>query len=124
VHDTVSISCELRNVGDRAGDEVVQLYVRDEWASMVRPVQELKGFLRVGLAAGEAARIRFEMPVHMLGFAGRDGLRCVEPGRFELRIGTSSANQPLRASLTVSGIETCIEGSERLVCASSAQFLR
>jgi len=124
VDDTVAITCELRNIGDRAGDEVVQLYVRDEWASMVRPVQELKGFLRVGLAAGEAARIRFDLPVHMLGFAGRDGLRRVEPGTFELRIGTSSANQPLRASLTVLGTDTCVEGSERLVCASSAQHLR
>ncbi|HYF21463.1 MAG TPA: fibronectin type III-like domain-contianing protein, partial [Ramlibacter sp.] len=71
---------------------------------------------RVRLAAGAAARIRFELPVHMLAFAGRDGLRLVEPGAFELRVGRSSADQPLRATVEVTGSPTVVEGTSRLVC--------
>jgi beta-glucosidase len=122
VVDSVRIQCTLRNAGDREGDEVVQLYVRDRCASLVRPVQELKGFLRVRLAAGQSARVTFELPVAMLGFAGRDGLRQVEPGEFDLCIGTSSADQPLRALFTVSGGVRVVEGSRQLACAASARL--
>lgn len=116
VDDTVVLGCELRNIGECEGDEVVQLYVQDMWASLARPVQELKGFVRVRLAPGAAVRVQFDLPVHMLSFAGRDGLRVVEPGGFELRVGHSSANQPLRANVEVTGEPTVVEGSSRMIC--------
>ena len=118
--DTVRIECDLRNTGDRAGDEVVQLYVRDDWASLARPVQELKGFLRVTLQPGERKRIRFDLPVHMLSCTDLKYRRVVEPGTFEIRIGHSSADQPLKGSIDIGGAVTCVDGSKRMVCEASA----
>lgn len=70
----------VNNTGQRAGSEVVQVYVRDKIASRVRPVQELKAFRRVMLQPGETASITFEIPVDMLNFTGSAGKRIVEPG--------------------------------------------
>ncbi len=82
---------------------VPQLYVRDVLASMVRPVRELKAFGRVALAAGQSARVEMAVPVDMLSFTGRDGARWVEPGEFEVQVGASSADLPLRARVRVAG---------------------
>ena len=95
----INVSVTVTNRGERAGSEVVQLYVRDNVASMVRPVQELKAFQRVRLEAGASARLTFSLPVDMLNFTRRDGKRIVEPGEFELRVGASSAD--IRAIKTV-----------------------
>jgi beta-glucosidase-like glycosyl hydrolase len=114
--DIVHIECELRNIGQREGDEVVQLYVRDCVASLARPVQELKGFTRVSLAPGRRVRVRFELPVEMLSFADVSGRRVVEPGAFEIRVGHSSADQPLRGMIEVGGKTTCVDGSSRMAC--------
>jgi beta-glucosidase len=124
VGESVRVRCTLRNIGEREGDEVVQLYVRDRWASLVRPVQELKGFLRVRLAPGQAARVEFELPVAMLGFAGRDGLRRVEPGEFDLMVGRSSADLPLGGVFNVTGVPTVVEGSAQLLCNAIARPIR
>ena len=91
-HDTITTTVTVANTGDRAGDEVVQLYVRDPVASVTRPVLELKSFVRVGLAAGESRTVTFETPVGQLGFYDR-GLRyTVEPGRIDVLVGTSAAD--------------------------------
>ncbi|PDO84417.1 glycoside hydrolase family 3 N-terminal domain-containing protein [Kosakonia sacchari] len=95
----IRVQVQIKNSGDRSGSEVVQLYVRDKVASMVRPVQELKAFQRVALSPGETATLTFIVPVDMLNFTRRDGQRIVEPGEFELQIGASSAD--IRAALTV-----------------------
>lgn len=120
VDAVLELQCTLRNVGERAGDEVVQLYSVDEHASSVRPVQELKGFLRVSLGAGCAARVRFALPVHMLALADGDGRRMVEPGMFELRVGHSSQDQPLRSRVRVTGRPTYVDRSDRLMCEADA----
>ncbi len=99
----IVLSFELENTGTRAGVEVPQLYVHDRHASVVRPVQELKAFARVELAPGEAARVTWRVPVDMLGFTGMAGTRIVEPGDFDLRIGASSADIRLRASVAATG---------------------
>jgi beta-glucosidase-like glycosyl hydrolase len=99
----VRASFTVRNVGGRAGVAVPQLYVRDRLASRVRPVHELKAFGRVDLAAGASARVTFAVPVDMLGFTGPDGQRLVEPGDFELQLGTSSGDICQRAVVRVSG---------------------
>jgi beta-glucosidase len=88
----VEIQVEVRNVGDRAGSEVVQLYVRDEVASVTRPVQELKGFERVELAPGERKRVRFTLRPDDLQFWGPNDEWTVEPGWFTVMIGGSSAD--------------------------------
>ena len=91
-HDTITTTVTVANTGDRAGDEVVQLYVRDPVASVTRPVLELKSFVRVGLATGESRTVTFETPVGQLGFYDR-GLRyTVEPGRIDVLVGTSAAD--------------------------------
>ncbi len=78
---TIEVALEITNSGQRAGSEVVQLYVRDNIASMVRPVQELKAFQRVMLEPGETARLTFFLPTDMLNFTSREGERIVEPRR-------------------------------------------
>jgi beta-glucosidase len=91
------------NTGRRPGVAVPQLYVRDPLASMVRPVRELKAFGRVALAPGQSARVELTVPVDMLSFTDRDGTRVVEPGEFEVQVGASSADLPLRDRVRVSG---------------------
>lgn len=93
----------LRNTGTRAGVAIPQLYVRDKLASYVRPVKELKAFGRVSLAAGESVSMQFSVPVDMLNLTGREGNRIVEPGEFELQIGSSSADIHLRTVFKVRG---------------------
>ncbi len=87
---TLVATAVVENTGDRAGDEIVQLYTRDLVGSVTRPVKELKGFQRITLAAGERALIRFEVPVRQLGFHGLDMHYRVEPGKFKVWIGPNS----------------------------------
>lgn len=96
-------SVVVANVGDRAGDEVVQLYVRDEEASVTRPVKELRGFKRVTLAAGEARTLRFRLAVEQLAFTGVDGRLRIEPGRITVMAGSSSADLPCTAQIEIVG---------------------
>ncbi len=91
-HDPVTTTVTVTNTGRRAGDEVVQLYVRDPVASVTRPVLELASFLRVSLAPGESRTVTFETPVGQLGFHDRDLTYVVEPGRLDVLVGTSSAD--------------------------------
>jgi beta-glucosidase len=89
---TVTVSCRVTNTGDRDGDEVVQLYIRDPGASVTRPVLELKGFTRVELPAGRSAQVTFSLPVGQLGFYDRDLAYVVEPGQIDVFVGTSSVD--------------------------------
>jgi beta-glucosidase len=75
---------------------VVQLYVRDVMASVVRPIKELKAFTKVSLAAGRTQRIALEVPATALAFHDRSMRRVVEPGEYEVQIGSSSADIRLR----------------------------
>jgi beta-glucosidase len=104
----VTVSLELRNVGQRRGDEVVQLYLRDPVASVTRPVQELKGFVRTTLEPGEARRVAFELPVELLAFYDRDMVLVVEPGVVEVGVGASSADVRLAGSFTITGATTAV----------------
>lgn len=84
------VSVTIRNTGRRAGDEVVQLYVRDLVSSVTRPVKELKDFRRVALAPGESKTVTFEVTPDKLSFFNLDMERVVEPGWFDIMVGTSS----------------------------------
>ena len=86
----IVVDVAASNAGDRAGDEVVQLYVRDPRASVTRPVLELKSFARVGLAPGETKTVTFHVPVAQLGFYDAGLTYVVEPGLIEVFVGRSS----------------------------------
>jgi beta-glucosidase len=82
----------VTNTGSRAGDEVVQLYIHDLVSSVTRPVLELRGFERVTLAPGERKTVSFTIGPDALSLVDRDMRRVVEPGRFEILLGTSTRN--------------------------------
>jgi beta-glucosidase len=90
--DDITTTVTVSNIGDRDGDEVVQLYIRDPRASVTRPVLELKGFVRVPLAAGDSRVVTFTTPVGQLGFYDRRLDYVVEPGEIEVFVGTSSTD--------------------------------
>jgi beta-glucosidase len=87
---TLVVMAAVTNTGDRAGAEVVQLYVRDLVGSVTRPVKELKGFQKIYLQPSERRTVRFEIPVSELGFTGLDMRYTVEPGDFKVWIGPDS----------------------------------
>lgn len=101
VGDTVSVGCAVKNTGDVAGDEVVQLYIRDELASVARPITELKGFTRIHLLQGESQEVQFTITPKTLSMLDRDLNRVVEPGDFRIMIGASCKDIRLRGILTV-----------------------
>ncbi|MFF8540781.1 glycoside hydrolase family 3 N-terminal domain-containing protein [Streptomyces werraensis] len=96
-------SLTVRNAGERAGTEVVQLYLHDPVASVVQPVQRLVGYARLELAPGEERRVRVTVPADVASFTGRDGRRIVEPGELELRLAASSTDTRLTATVTLTG---------------------
>jgi len=98
----VVIHIDIMNTGLYEGDEIVQVYVRDVQASIVRPVKELKGFSRVTLASGETKHVTFDMPTDVLSFV-TDGKRIVEPGVFDVMIGSSSQDILWSGQFTLSG---------------------
>jgi beta-glucosidase len=91
VGDTVGVTVTVANTGSRAGDEVVQLYVRELYASIAPPVKRLRAFERVALKAGERRTVTFRVPVRDLSFIGRDDKPVVEPGPFDVMVGGLSA---------------------------------
>ena len=88
--DSLAIAVKLKNTGERAGTETVQLYTRDTAASLVRPVKELKDYCRVSLEPGEEREIRFSLPKQSLGFYDNEGRYRLEDGQFRIFVGGSS----------------------------------
>ncbi|MDZ7289738.1 MAG: glycoside hydrolase family 3 C-terminal domain-containing protein [candidate division KSB1 bacterium] len=101
-NDSLKISITVKNTGSRAGDEVVQLYIRDEYASVTRPVKELKGFRRITLIPGEGKKVEFTLAPEQLAFYDRDMQLVVEPGTFKVYVGTNSV-EVQEAGFTVVG---------------------
>ena len=99
---TLVVSAMIANAGQRPGDEIVQLYVRDLVASVTRPVKELKAFQRISLEPGENRMVRFEVPVQQLGFHGLKMNYVAEPGDFQVWVGPNSA-EGLKSSFKVLG---------------------
>ncbi|WDL95362.1 glycoside hydrolase family 3 N-terminal domain-containing protein [Alicyclobacillus sp. ALC3] len=112
VDGRVTIQVDVTNTGAVAGEEVVQLYVHDPYASVTRPVKELKGFRRVALAAGETRTVTFVLPISSLGFHNVDLNYVVEPGVFEVMVGSSSEDIRLTSSFEVTGEPTLIKDRE------------
>ncbi len=101
--ETIKISLKVKNTGNLKGDEVVQLYVRDEIASLPRPVKELKDFIRVTLDPGESKVITFQMKTDHLAYYDEDMELMVEPGKFKVMIGSSSEDIRLTGEFEVGG---------------------
>jgi beta-glucosidase len=96
-----SIKVDIENTGNRAGEEVVQLYINDVVASITRPVKELRGFKRIALEPGETKTVEFEIQIETLGFYDKDMKFTVEPGIFKVMIGRSSKDIVLEGEFEV-----------------------
>jgi beta-glucosidase len=99
---SLTVSALVTNTGSREGTEVAQLYVRDEVASVTRPVRALAGFRRIALRPGEAQRVEFVLSARQLRFYNQAMRFTVEPGRFRVFVGPSSA-EGLEGSFAVAG---------------------
>jgi len=99
----VAISVDVTNTGDRAGDEVVQLYVRHRSATSPRPVKELKGFKRVSMQPGERKTVTFTLFTHQLGLCDERMQFVVQPGTIEVMVGSSSQHLPLTTTFEITG---------------------
>jgi beta-xylosidase len=108
VDGTVEISCTVRNAGDRAGDEVVQLYLSDPVAQVARPEQWLAGFARVPLEPGEARQVTFRLHADRTAFHGTSGRRIVEPGEIGVGVGGAADRLPLRGSFRLAGAQRAV----------------
>lgn len=101
VHGTVEVSADVANTGARAGEEVVQLYINDAVSSVTRPIKELKGFRKIALQPGEKKTVTFALTPEELAFYDRNMVRRVEPGTFNVMVGSSSERLPLRGAFDV-----------------------
>lgn len=100
--DAITASVTVTNTGERFGGHVVQLYARDPWASITRPLAQLVGYARVELDPGESATVTFSVPTARVAFTGRDLKRIVEPGELRLWCG-DSATKAVEATTTLVG---------------------
>lgn len=89
-NDSLTVTCRVTNAGTRAGEEVVQFYVRDLVGSVTRPVKELKGFEKITLQPGESKEVTFSLSTKDLSFYKRDMSFGVEPGKFQVFVGGNS----------------------------------
>ncbi len=99
----VTVSLEVENTGGVAGEEVVQLYVHDRLASVVRPIKELKAFQRISLQPGQSRQVRLAIDVRQLGLYDAGMSYVVEPGEFDILVGSSSEDIRLKGTLVVTG---------------------
>ncbi len=106
----IDLSLTIVNVGERAGADVVQVYLHDPVAQVSRPIVLLVGYARVELEPGQRRRVEFTIHADLMSFTGRLGERVVEPGRIELRLGTSSAAPVAVLPVELTGPERTIQG--------------
>ena len=110
--ECVTLSAVIKNTGDRDGDEVVQLYVTDRYASQTRPVQELAGFARIHLKAQQSANVSFTVHPSQFAFLDQNMKWKIEQGDYDFRIGSSSMDP--KGSLTIHVNENAwAEGKKR-----------
>ena len=101
-NESTRVSVTVKNSGDRAGDEIVQLYIRDNFSRVTRPVKELKGFKRIHLDAKQSQKVTFDITPDTLAYFDLDMNWRVEPGDFTIMVGSSSRKSDLKTvTLTV-----------------------
>lgn len=94
--ESTSVSTRVTNTGNVAGFETVQLYIRDNFSEVTRPVKELKGFKKIKLAPGQSKTVEFDVKPNMLAYYNLEMDYVVEPGRFTLMLGSSSRKSDLK----------------------------
>ena len=94
--EKITVSVEVSNTGEFDGEEIAQLYIRDNVSSATRPVKELKGYKRVALKAGETKKVTFSLNAESLAFYDINMVYCVEPGKFTIMTGSSSNSKDLK----------------------------
>ena len=102
-NEPVEVRVDVRNSGERYGEEIVQLYVRDVVSSVATPLMALKGFARVGLEPGASRTVTFTLTPEQLALLDRHMARVVEPGEFKVLVGSSSADIRAEGSFVVRG---------------------
>jgi beta-xylosidase len=112
--DDITISLTVTNTGERSGADVVQLYLHDTVASVVRPVRRLIGYARVELDAGESARVSFRASADLASFTGRDGRRIVEPGELVFQLGRSAGEIALEHTAQLGGSTRIVDHTRAL----------
>lgn len=100
-HDSIRVKAQIRNTGNDTGKEVVQLYVRDQVSSVVTPIKQLRAFMKVELQPGESREVVLCFPVAELALTLEDGRRLIEPGAFELQLGTASDRILLKQTIHI-----------------------
>lgn len=118
--ESVQISCVVKNAGNCAGDEVVQLYLRDRFASMTRPVKELAGFKRIHMEPEEKVRVTFTVQADQSAFLDRQMRWKVEKGDIDAEIGSSSENIRLKGTYRITE-DKWINGVERAFYAKARE---
>ena len=116
---TVSVSVTVTNTSDRAGAEVVQLYLSDPYAEVARPVQRLIGYARLELAAGASADVVFDVPADLAAYTGRAGRRIVDAGEIVLSAGRSSGDLASSVSVWLEGPTRIVDHTRALVAGVS-----
>lgn len=111
--DVIRISVHVKNIGISPGDDVVQLYIARDYASITRPIKELKGFKRISLMPGEEKVIVFEIPLELLAYYDIDMNYVVEPGEYTIMIGRNAEEIVLRDKISVLG-ETKVYSSRNI----------
>ena len=105
-NERITVSLQLNNIGQYAGAQVVQMYLRDRVSSVTRPLKELKGFSRLFLKPGQMARIQFQITMESLSFYDKEFKWIAEPGYFDVSIGASSDDIRLSSSFLYSGLSS------------------
>ena len=126
VGGTIDVRVTVRNASSRAGAEVVQLYLADPVASVVRPVKRLVGYAKVDLEAGAAATVGFRLHTDLASFIGVDGRRVLEPGDLDLHVAASSAASRAVLRVRLTGEERHYSDAEdaRRVLTSETEVVR
>jgi beta-glucosidase len=112
----VEISLKVENIGQVAGDEVVQLYTHHEFTSTPRPVKELKGYTRITLQPGETSLVTFHLPINQLAFYNNDLELVLEQGMVQIMLGSSSEDIRLRGELKIVGGSKMVVDQRVFVC--------
>jgi len=107
--ESFTVQIDVANVGDVAGDEVVQLYTHQFATRVTRPVKELKAFRRISVEPGQTRTVTFTLPVNLLGFYDADDVFVVEPGTVDLMVGSSSADIHATGTIEIQGVKTPVE---------------
>ena len=117
----ITVSCKVKNTGDREGDETVQLYYHQKQAHVVRPVKQLAGFKRLTLAPGEEREITFQLHTAQLGFYNENMDFVVEPGAFDIMVGTSAHDIAFIQEIRLTGSTVDVMGRRVYTCPVSVR---